>query len=126
SGLHVRASTGADVERGRTFCSVVRTYIERTEHARRSILPSIPHRFRNNPTAAPAMKFAVGKNEYQVGGEKPTIEIISVGEDYVDALIEGVRCRFHIRQHGAEYYVRSTLGQRQVTRMPKFPETNAS
>jgi len=61
-----------------------------------------------------------------VGGEKSTIEIVSAGGEHVDALMEGVRYRFHIRQHGAEYYVRSTLGQRQVTRLPRFPEKTAS
>jgi biotin carboxyl carrier protein len=40
-------------------------------------------------------------------------------------LIKGVRHRFHVQQHGAEYYVRSTLGQRQVTRLPRFPEQTA-
>jgi len=126
TGFQLPVLPAVDEKLDRVFCSVTRAYIERTEHARRTILPSIPPRFRNNPTAAPAMKFAVGKNECQVGGEKSTIEIVSVGGEHVDALMEGVRYRFHIRQHGAEYYVRSTLGQRQVTRLPRFPEKTAS
>jgi pyruvate carboxylase subunit B len=72
------------------------------------------------------MKFAVGKSEYWIDSGKSAVETLSVGEDHVDALIEGVRYRFHIRQHGAEFYVRSTLGQRQVTRLPSFPEKSAS
>jgi acetyl/propionyl-CoA carboxylase alpha subunit len=126
TGFQLPVSSAVDEQLDRVFCSVTRAYIERTEHARRSILPSIPPRFRNNPTAAPAMKFAIGKNEYQVGGEKATIEIVSVREDYVDALIEGVRYRFNIRQHGVDYYVRSALGQRHITRLPRFPEKAAS
>jgi len=126
TGFQLSVLPAVDEKLDRVFCSVTRAYIERTEHARRTILPSIPPRFRNNPTAAPAMKFAVGKNECQVGGEKSTIEIVSAGGEHVDALMEGVRYRFHIRQHGAEYYVRSTLGQRQVTRLPRFPEKTAS
>ncbi len=126
TGFLLPVSSEADEELDRVFCSVTRAYIERTEHARRAILPSIPMRFRNNPTTAPAMKFAIGKNEYQIDGEKSTIEMVSVGEGYVDALIESVRHRFHVRQHGADYYVRSTLGQRTVTRLPRFPESAAS
>jgi biotin carboxyl carrier protein len=126
TGFQLPVSSEADEELDRVFCSVTRAYVERTEHARRAILPSIPMRFRNNPTAAPAMKFAIGKNEYQIDGEKSAIEMVSVGEGYVDALIESVGHRFHIRQHGADYYVRSTLGQRAVTRQPRFPERAAS
>ncbi len=126
TGFQLPVSSAVDEKLDRVFCSVTRAYIERTEHARRAILPSIPPRFRNNPTAAPAMKFAIGKSEYQVSGEQPTIEIVSVGEDCINALIEGVRYGFHIRQHGVDYYVRSALGQRQVTRLPRFPEKSAS
>jgi 3-methylcrotonyl-CoA carboxylase alpha subunit len=54
------------------------------------------------------------------------VEIADCGQDYVDALAGGVRYRFHIRQNGADYYVRSTLGQRQVTRLARFPEKSAA
>jgi propionyl-CoA carboxylase alpha chain len=126
TGFQLPVSAKADEELDRVFCSVVRMYIERTEHARRTILPSIPPRFRNNPTAAPAMKFAIGKSECRIDSGKSAVEALAVGAEHVDALIEGVRYRFHIRQHGAEYYVRATLGQRQVTRLPRFPEKSAS
>ena len=72
------------------------------------------------------MKFAVGEREYHVADSRGTIDTLSVGEDHVDALIQGMRYRFDIRQHGADYYVRSTLGQRTVTRLPRFPERAAS
>ncbi len=126
TGFQLPVSSAVDEELDRVFCAVTRVYIEQAEHGRRKILPSIPLRFRNNPTVAPAMKFAVSEREYQVGGEKSLVEVISVGEDHVDALVEGVRYRFDIRQHGADYYVRSSLGQRTVTRLPRFPEKTAS
>src|ERR1041385_1031132 len=126
TGFQLPVSAKADEELEGMFCSVMRTYIERTEHARRSILPSIPRRFLNNPTAEPVMKLAIGKNEYQISGSRSRVEIISVGQGHVDALVEGIRYRFNIRQHGSEYYVRSTLGQRHVTRLPRFPEKAAS
>ncbi|HSK46151.1 MAG TPA: biotin/lipoyl-containing protein, partial [Candidatus Binatia bacterium] len=122
TGFQLRVSSTADEKLDRIFCAVTRAYIERAEHARRSILPSIPPRFRNNPTAAPVMKFAVGEREYQIGGSRGTIETLSVGEGHVDALIESVRYRFDICQRGAEYYVRSSLGQQRVMRIPRFPE----
>ena len=123
TGFRLAFSSAADEELDRIFCSVTRAYIERTEHVRRSILPSIPVRFRNNPTPAPAMKFAIGNSEYQVGAG---VETVSFGHDHVAVLVEGVRYRFNIRQHGEDYYVLSSLGQRQVTRMPRFPEKAAS
>ena len=125
TGFQLRISSAADEQLHRIFCSVARAYIERTEHARRSILPSIPARFRNNPTAAPAMKFAVGEREYQVGDAHATVEVASASEDHVDALVKGVRYHFDICQRGADYYVRSSLGQQRVTRLPRFPEKTA-
>jgi acetyl/propionyl-CoA carboxylase alpha subunit len=125
TGFQLPVSAKADEELDRVFCWVVWIYIERTEHARRTILPSIPPRFRNNPTPAPAMKFAIGKNEYRIDSGKSAVETLTVGVEHVGALIKGVRYRFHIRQRGAEYYVRSTIGQRQVTRLPRFPEKTA-
>jgi acetyl/propionyl-CoA carboxylase alpha subunit len=122
TGFQLLVSSAPDEELDRLFCSVTRAYIERSEHARRSILPSIPPRFRNNPTPAPAMKFAVGEREYQVGDARGAIDTLSVGEGHVEALVKGVRYRFDIRQHGANYYVRSRLGQQRVTRLPRFPE----
>jgi propionyl-CoA carboxylase alpha chain len=125
TGFQLPVTAKADEELDRVFCPVVRTYIERTDHARRSVLPLIPYRFRNNPTPAPAMKFVVGEREYQVGDAHATIEVVSVGEDHVNALVKGVRYRFDIRQHGADYYVRSNVGQKRVTRLPRFPEKTA-
>jgi propionyl-CoA carboxylase alpha chain len=140
TGFQLPASATFDEALDRTFCSVTRAYIERTEHACRPILPSIPPRFRNNPTAAPAMKFAIGNREYRVVPDDPAVEVVGVSQDHVDGLVlnaqiinaqvidslgRGVRYRFNIRQHGADYYVRSVLGQRQVTRLPRFPESKA-
>jgi propionyl-CoA carboxylase alpha chain len=131
TGFQLTVSSSADEKLDRIFCSVARAYIERSEHVRRPILPSIPIRFRNNPTAAPAMKFVIGNHEYQIAAGSSAIETISFGPDYVDALIvdsqdRGVRYRFEIRQYGAYYYVRSSLGQRQVTRLSRVPEKTAS
>jgi acetyl/propionyl-CoA carboxylase alpha subunit len=126
TGFQLPVASAANEELDRIFCSVTRAYIEHTEHARRRILPSIPPRFRNNPTPAPAMKFSVGKREYQPGDSHGTIDTLSVGEDHVDALVKGVRYRFDICQHGADYYIRSSLGQQRVTRLPRFPEKTAS
>jgi acetyl/propionyl-CoA carboxylase alpha subunit len=125
TGFQLSASAKVDEELDRVFCSVTCAYIERTEHAQRRILPSIPPRFRNNPTPALGMKFAVSEREYQIGGEKSSIDTLSVGEDYVDALVAGIRYRFDIYQRGADYYVRSSLGQQRVTRLPRFPEKTA-
>jgi acyl-CoA carboxylase subunit alpha len=115
-----------DEELERIYCAVTRAYIERTENARRTILPSIPPRFRNNPTPVPKMKFAVGEREYQIGDSRGAIDTLSVGEDHVDALVQGVRYHFDICQRGADYYVRSSLGQQRVARLPRFPEKTAS
>ena len=107
------------------YCAVTRAYIEQTEHARRVILPSIPPRFRNNPMPAQAIKFAIGKEEYKIDEKISAIEIVSMGEGHVDALVKGVRYRFDICQRGDGYYLRSSLGQQRVTRLPRFPEKTA-
>jgi propionyl-CoA carboxylase alpha chain len=126
TGFQLPVSAGADESLDRLFCAVARAFIERTEHARRAVLPSIPFRFRNNPTAPPPMKLAIDSQVYETDVSGSAAEIAGCGQDYVDALAGGVRYRFHIRPHGAAYYVRSVLGQRQVTRLPRFPEKSAA
>jgi acetyl/propionyl-CoA carboxylase alpha subunit len=126
TGFRLAFSSAADEELDRIFCSITRAYIERTEHARRAVLPSIPLSFRNNPTMTPAMKLVIGKSEYQSSDSHSGIKFISIGADHVDALVKSVRYHFDIYQRGADYYVRSSLGQRQVTRLLRFPEKAAS
>jgi biotin carboxyl carrier protein len=74
----------------------------------------------------PAMKLVIGKSEYQSSDSHSGIKFISIGADHVDALVKSVRYHFDIYQRGADYYVRSSLGQRQVTRLLRFPEKAAS
>jgi propionyl-CoA carboxylase alpha chain len=126
TGFQLPFSSGADERLDRIFGAVTRAYIELSEHAARTVLPSIPPRFRNNPTVAPAIKFAIGGREYQINAAQPALEVLSFAPDHIDALIEGVRYSFHIKQHGADYYVRSVLGQRTITRLPRFPERTAA
>jgi propionyl-CoA carboxylase alpha chain len=126
TGFQLPVSVGADEAVDRVFCAIARVFIERTEHARRAVLPSIPLRFRNNPTPALPMKLAIDGQIYETGASNSAVEVTGCGQDHADALVNGVRYRFHIRPHGAEYYVRSALGQRQVTRLPRFPEKSAA
>jgi propionyl-CoA carboxylase alpha chain len=99
---------------------VVSAYIEQTEHAQRRVLPSIPIRFRNNPYPSPAMRFAVGKREYQAQpGAK--VQVLAIKDNLVEAVVGGVRFRFRVHRHGDDYYVHSSFAQRKVTRLPRFP-----
>jgi acyl-CoA carboxylase subunit alpha len=109
------------------FGGVLRAYIEQREHAERRILPSIPLRYRNNPYPAPAMKLEIAGREIRAGsdvGEK--FSVLNVGDGSIDVLINGVRHRFEIRGHADHYYVRSSLGQRTIQRLPRFPQAAAS
>ncbi len=106
--------------------SIVAAYIERTEHARRQILPFIPPRFRNNPYSSPAMKLEIGGREYQARGTTASVEGLRVSDDQVEALVEGVRHQFRIRPHGDDYYVWSHFAQRKVARLPRYPRRAGS
>src|SRR6266404_1162743 len=70
TGFRLPVSSKTDEALDRIFCFVVRAYIEHSEHTRRKILPSVPPRFRNNPTAAPDVIFAVGGREHQIGASE--------------------------------------------------------
>ena len=126
TGFHLPVSAAGDEALDQVFCAVARAYIEQSEQSCRSILPSIPPRFRNNPTIAPAMKLALSGRDYAIDSSNSAVEVLSSNHDHIDALVNGVRYRFHIRQHGADYYVRSGLGQRHVQRLPRFPERMAA
>ncbi|HEV3040405.1 MAG TPA: biotin carboxylase N-terminal domain-containing protein [Candidatus Angelobacter sp.] len=103
------------------LATVMRTYIERTEHGQRKVLPSIPLRYRNNPYRSPAMKLEINGREYDASPDDQTIEIVQTSPGQAVALIDGIRRHFQIHQHGDEYYVRSSFAQRKVVRMPRYP-----
>ena len=121
TGFQLPAAAAVHQELDRVFCFVTRAFIEHAGQSRRQILPTIPMRYRNNPTPAAAMKLAVGGHEYQIDAAHPAGRILSVCADHVDALVHGVRYRFQVREHGATCYVSSALGQREVLRLPRFP-----
>jgi acetyl/propionyl-CoA carboxylase alpha subunit len=100
---------------------VVAAYIEQTEQAQRRVLPSIPVRFRNNPYPSPGMRFAIGKHEYQAQPTGPKVQVLGVQDNLVEAVVGGVRFRFRVHRNGDDYYVHSSLAQRKVTRLPRFP-----
>jgi acetyl/propionyl-CoA carboxylase alpha subunit len=103
------------------FASVLRAYIERTEHAQRQVLPSIPLRFRNNPYPSPLMKLKIEGSEYNARSGEVPIDVLELSESGITTAIDGVRHQFHIRRHGDEYYMRSGLGQRTIKRLPRYP-----
>src|SRR5580765_2009501 len=76
TGFQLPATASMDEAMERVFCAITRAYIERSEQSSRSILPSIPPRFRNNPTAAPAMKFTVGSQSYTIDSSNFVVEIL--------------------------------------------------
>src|SRR5262249_30002204 len=91
--------------------TVVGAYIEHTEHAERRILPSIPVRFRNNPYPSPALKLSIHGREIESRWTKtkpktkPGVEILRVKAEVVEALVDNVLQRFHVRRHGDQYFV---------------------
>jgi len=105
---------------------VIAAYIEQTEHAQRRVLPSIPVRFRNNPHPSPALRFLIGKHEYQVQPTSPKVQVLAVKDNLVEAVVGGVRYRFHVRRDGDAYYVHSSFAHRNVTRLPRFPRRAGS
>jgi biotin carboxyl carrier protein len=106
----------------RMFAEIVQAYIAHTEHKQRKVLPSIPLRFRNNPYPAQATKLEIAGREYKVA-RGASAEILAIGDESVEAMMDGVRHHFYIHQAGDKYFVRSALGQRTVVRLPRYPRT---
>lgn len=108
------------------FATVLRAWIEQTEHAERKILPSLPVRYRNNPYPSPSMELQVDGHEIpaQSSGSGMTILEISTGEAVV--LMDGVRHQFQIGRHADEYFMHSGLGQRTIKRLSRYPQSAAA
>ena len=114
------------------FASVARHYLEHRERARRTILPSVPIGYRNNPHPTPAMALKIGEMEHRVGSAAaPGCEILRIEDKSVEAELDGVRHHFKVTAEGTKsagegggpetLYIRSNLGQRTVTRLPRYP-----
>jgi propionyl-CoA carboxylase alpha chain len=126
TGFHLEPITVANEKLEQMFAEIVAAYIERIEHTQRKILPSIPPRFRNNPYPAPASKFEIAGHEYKAGAPGGRAEIQAIKNESVEALVDGVRHHFYVRQAGDKYFVRSALGQRTVVRLPRYPRAAKS
>ncbi len=131
-----RADTGFHLlpqkrpENDKVFAAIVRAYVEHMEHARRAILPSVPLGYRNNPYPGAPMRFEVAGSEYKVRNKEEQLQILNIGDELVEAVVDGVRHHFRVTAgggpaaraaHGDAYYVRSALGQRAVVRLPRYP-----
>ncbi|MBZ5523246.1 MAG: biotin/lipoyl-binding protein [Acidobacteriia bacterium] len=103
------------------LAAVTRAYIEHAERSQRPLLPGVPVRYRNNPYPGPPMRFEIGGRECQAHSSEPGVEILNVSAGLVETLVNGIRHQFHIHQHGEQYYLRSGIAQRTVTRLPRYP-----
>src|SRR5215472_5529273 len=119
--LPPRTYDAAEKTRDQTCAAITAAYIEHTEHAQRNVLPSIPVRFRNNPYPSPEMKFSIHGREIAARSGQSSTEILSAKPGKVDAVVDGVRHRFQVRQHGDDYFLHSDFAQRTLTRLPRYP-----
>jgi propionyl-CoA carboxylase alpha chain len=108
------------------FTAALRAWSERTEHAQRQVLPSIPLRFRNNPYPARPMILKIAGPELNARATDVAIDVLDVDGEGITVVADGVQHHFRIRRHGDEYYVRSDLGQRTIKRMPRYPRSTAA
>jgi propionyl-CoA carboxylase alpha chain len=106
------------------FAAALRAWIERTEQAQRRTLPGIPLRFRNNPYPGPMVKFA--GPEFNAAGSDISIDVMDVSDTGLSVEVDGIRRRFLIRRNGNEYYMRSSLGQRTLKRLSRYPRSAAA
>jgi propionyl-CoA carboxylase alpha chain len=103
------------------FIAVLRAWIDRTEHAQRQVLPSIPLRFRNNPYPARPVILKIAAPELDARGTDVPIDVLELDGEGITVVADSVQRHFKIRRHGDEYYIRSGLGQRTIRWMPRYP-----
>lgn len=115
------SSSGTKELEDEACVAVAAAYIERSEHAQRRVLPTIPAGFRNNPYPRPAAKFSIQDRQYRWPPADSRISVLRVENNDVDALVKGVRRRFGIRRDGDDYYVFGNFAQRKVTRLTRYP-----
>ena len=143
-----RAHTGFQLparkhnEKDEVFALVARAYIEHLEHARRAILPAVPIGYRNNPYPRPGIRVEIGGKEVALNAwvdaqeARQEVEILKVTDRAVEAVVDGIKHGFRIHTaegggvthdpSGDTYYVRSSLGQRTIIRLPRYPRRAGS
>ncbi len=122
-----RAHTGFELpasapkSNDKAIAVITRAWIEHSQRAQRKVLPSVPIRYRNNLFAGPPMRFEIGGHEHQAHANAPGIDILRVSGETVDAMMEGVRRRFHVHRHADTFYIRSHGIQQTVIRLQRYP-----
>jgi len=62
-----------------------------------------------------------GHREEQTTANRQKAEILRITDQGVAAMVNGIHHHFDIHVNEDEYYIRSTLGQRTVVRLPRYP-----
>jgi acetyl/propionyl-CoA carboxylase alpha subunit len=124
----------ADAERDFVFAAALVLYLEKSQHARREILPGVAPHYRNNPYRDPAITLRVGNADLAIswrqtapkryvfhsGERQLDAEIVSFHAGKLSAVIGGIRRTFHFKEEGEEFHVHSSLGARTFQRLPRY------
>jgi propionyl-CoA carboxylase alpha chain len=106
--------------------------------AETALLPGLPSGWRTLPSQPQLVAFTAGDTDIQVGyrfdratlsvavGDwHPDVQLISATGSLVDAVIDGVRRRYHVTRRGALHYVDSALGSTALHETERFTDPSA-
>jgi propionyl-CoA carboxylase alpha chain len=106
--------------------------------AETALLPGLPSGWRTLPSQPQLVSFSAGDTDIEVayrfdrttlsvsvGDWQPDVQVISATGSLVDAVIDGVRRRYHVTRRGALHYVDSALGSTALHETERFPDPSA-
>jgi acetyl/propionyl-CoA carboxylase alpha subunit len=128
--------TSADEASDSLFAAALVLYLENSRNAQRTILPSIPPNYRNNPYRDQSTTLRIGTTDFTIGwrclgrnryalnaGTKAIdAEVVALGPGTMSVVVDGILQEFQFREVAQEFFVRTPMGSRAIRQLSRWPD----
>lgn len=138
---HLATLTNCEnVELDRASAIAAALYLQTQWQAADSLMANLPPNYRNNPYRNPSIKLQIGRQERQISwrhlddqryevmalGAVVQANVLSFAPGSIRLVIDNLQRTFRVIEKGDQLYLHSSLGGRTITRLPRYPEVQAT
>jgi 3-methylcrotonyl-CoA carboxylase alpha subunit len=129
-----------EIEPDRSSAIAAALYLQKSWQAADELMTNLPPSYRNNPWRRPSLSFVIsekatevswmfqGEDRYEMNlmGATVQAEVLSFAPGHIRLVLDGVQRIYRVTEAGQALYIHSSLGSSVMTRLPRFPEHQAT
>jgi acetyl/propionyl-CoA carboxylase alpha subunit len=129
-----------ETEPDRSSAIAAALYLQKSWQAADELMTNLPPSYRNNPWRRPSLSFVIreqvtevswqfqGEDRYEMNlmGATVQAEVLSFAPGSIRLVLDGVQRIYRVIEAGQTLYIHSSLGSSVMTRLPRFPEYQAT